>query len=155
MSKLLSALSIKKSLFIPVFAFALSAAGTQMALANDVLKSPDAPEGASVYIVSPADGAEVSSPVTVVFGLKGMGIAPAGIEKDKTGHHHLLVDQTELPKLDAVMGNPPLHFGGGQTETELELEPGEHTLQLILGNYLHVPFNPMVLSEKVTITVKE
>ena len=89
----------------------------------NVLESKPAPEGASVYIVSPADGAEVTSPVTVIFGLKGMGVAPAGVELPKTGHHHLLVDQEELPKLNAVMGNPPLHFGGGQTETTLELDP--------------------------------
>ena len=155
MSELLNAAVIKNSLFTAVFSIALSAAGAQMALASDVLKSPAPPEGASTYIVSPQDGAEVTSPVTVVFGLKGMGIAPAGIEKEGTGHHHLLVDQQELPPLNAVMGNPPLHFGGGQNETELELEPGEHTLQLILGNHLHVPFDPMVLSEKITITVKE
>lgn len=122
--------------------------------ASDILKSPAAPEGASVRIVSPTDGDEISGPVTVVFGLKGMGVAPAGVEREKTGHHHLLVDQEALPKLDAPMGNPPLHFGGGQTETTLELEPGKHTLQLILGNYLHVPFSPMILSEKITITVK-
>ena len=155
MSKLLNAANIKNSLFISGFVLALNAGGAQMAVASDVLKSSAPPEGASVYIVSPEDGAEVTSPVTVVFGLKGMGIAPAGIEKEGTGHHHLLVDQKELPALNAVMGNPPLHFGGGQTETALELEPGEHTLQLILGNYLHVPFDPMVLSEKITITVKE
>jgi hypothetical protein len=143
----------KKSLAKFAALFVLTAGLAQGAFA-DVLKSPAAPEGASVYIVSPADGAEVTGPVTVVFGLKGMGVAPAGVEKDKTGHHHLLVDQTELPKLDAPMGNPPLHFGGGQTETTLELEPGTHTLQLILGNYLHVPFSPMILSEKIIITVK-
>lgn len=155
MSRLLNATVVRNSLFTSVFALALSAASAQMAFANDLLKSPVPPEGAATYIISPQDGAEVTSPVTVVFGLKGMGVAPAGINKDGTGHHHLLVDQQELPPLNTVMGNPPLHFGGGQTETELELEPGEHTLQLILGNYLHVPFNPMVLSEKITITVKE
>lgn len=135
------------------FSTMLLAGVTQIATA-DIFKSSPPPEGASVYIVSPTEGAEVTSPVIVVFGLKGMGIAPAGVERDKTGHHHLLVDQETLPKLDAVMGNPPLHFGGGQTETTLVLEPGTHTLQLILGNYVHVPFSPMVLSEKITITVK-
>jgi len=141
-----------RTLFISSMLFA---SASQMAVANeDLLKSKPAAEGASVYIVSPADGTEVTSPVTVVFGLKGMGVAPAGVERENTGHHHLLVDQETLPKLDAVMGNPPLHFGGGQTETELELKPGKHTLQLILGNYLHVPFNPMVLSKKISITVK-
>ena len=151
---MLSPINFKKAfnrLFISTLLFA---GASQVAVASDVLKSKPAPEGASVYIVSPADGAEVTSPVTVVFGLKGMGVAPAGVEREKTGHHHLLVDQEDMPKLDAPMGNPPLHFGGGQTETTLELEPGEHSLQLILGNYLHVPFNPMVLSEKISITVK-
>jgi len=150
---MLPSFNAKQSLKSLAIAITLTAAASQLALA-DVLKSPTPPEGAAVRIISPADGAEVSSPVTVVFGLKGMGVAPAGVEKEKTGHHHLLVDQETLPKLDMVMGNPPLHFGGGQTETTLELEPGKHTLQLILGNYLHIPFNPMVLSEKITITVK-
>ena len=150
---MLSSLAAKKSLTTLFFSLALIAGSAQLAMA-DVLKSPAPPEDASVYIISPADGDEVSSPVTVLFGLKGMGIAPAGVEGEKTGHHHLLVDQEKLPELNTVMGNPPLHFGGGQTETTLELEPGEHTLQLILGNHLHVPFDPMVTSEKITITVK-
>lgn len=150
---MLSPINLKKTFNTLFLSTMLLASASQMATA-DVLKSSPPPEGASAYIVLPADGAEVSSPVTVVFGLKGMGIAPAGVEREKTGHHHLLVDQEELPKLDTVMGNPPLHFGGGQTETTLELAPGEHTLQLILGNHLHVPFNPMILSEKITITVK-
>jgi len=144
----------KKSLTTAALSLMFVMGISQVALAN-IFKSPDAPEGASVYIVSPADGAEVTGPVTVVFGLKGMGVAPAGVDRDKTGHHHLLVDQTELPKLDAPMGNPPLHFGGGQTETTLELEPGEHTLQLVLGNHLHSPFKPIIKSEKITITVKK
>lgn len=112
------------------------------------------PEGAETYIVSPFDGATVSSPVTVVFGLKGMGVAPAGTERAKTGHHHLLIDAKELPPFDAPMGNQVKHFGGGQTETQVELSPGEHTLQLILGDHYHIPHNPPVLSEKITITVR-
>jgi hypothetical protein len=83
-----------------------------------------------------------------------MGIAPAGVNSEHTGHHHLLVDQEELPAPGVPMSPPPLHFGKGQTETTITLEPGEHTLQLILGNYLHVPHNPPVVSEKITITVK-
>jgi len=126
---------------------------TTFAMAQDSLVSPS-PEGAEVYIVSPADGATVGTEVTVVFGLKGMGIAPAGVNSEHTGHHHLLVDQEELPAPGVPMGNPPLHFGKGQTETTITLEPGEHTLQLVLGNYLHVPHNPPVVSEKITITVK-
>ncbi len=108
-----------------------------------------------VYIVSPQDGDTVESTFKVVFGLSGMGIAPAGIEKEHTGHHHLLVDQESLPAKGLPMGNPPLHFGKGQTETEVTLEPGTHTLQLILGNHLHVPHDPAVVSEKITITIKD
>jgi len=77
------------------------------------------------------------------------------LNKEHTGHHHLLVDQQTLPEAGLPMGDPPLHFGKGQTETELTLEPGTHTLQLILGNHLHVPHNPPVVSEKITITVTE
>ena len=117
------------------------------------LSSPSA-EGAEVYIVSPKDGDVVGKTFTVVFGLKGMGVAPAGVEKEHTGHHHLLVDFETLPEGGVPMGEGPLHFGKGQTETEVTLEPGKHTLQLILGNYLHVPHTPPVVSEKITITVE-
>lgn len=118
------------------------------------LPRSEAPETAKAHIIEPADGAVVSSPVTVRFGLSEMGVAPAGVEKEGTGHHHLLVDQESLPPLDRPLGPDVQHFGGGQTETTLELEPGEHTLQLILGDHLHIPHNPPVLSEKVTITVE-
>ena len=114
------------------------------------------PPGAAVYIISPADGATVQSPVTVQFGLKGMGVAPAGIEKDKTGHHHLLIDVTELPPLDEPIpaDDNHKHFGGGQTEVTLELPAGTHTLQLLLGDQNHVPHEPPVLSDMITITVE-
>jgi hypothetical protein len=113
------------------------------------------PAGAEVYIVSPKDGAKVTSPVTVVFGLKGMGVAPAGMKLDNTGHHHLLVD-AEVP---ADLSQPlaanehSLHFGKGQTETSLTLTPGKHTLQLVLGDSLHVPHDPAVVSKKITVVV--
>jgi len=123
------------------------------AFAND-MATPSA-EGALAYIVSPKNGETVSGTFKIVFGLSGMGIAPAGVERENTGHHHLLVDQETLPKEGEPMGNPPIHFGGGQTETEITLEPGTHTLQLILGNHLHVPHNPPVVSEMITITVAE
>ena len=112
-------------------------------------------EGARAYIVSPQDGDTVSNPVTVIFGLKGMGIAPAGTDKANTGHHHLLVD-TEIPAQDQPLPASAqlIHFGGGQTETTLELAPGTHTLQLVLGDMNHVPHKPAVVSEKITITVK-
>ena len=134
---------------------ALSAAlifATSIALAE---RTPS-PAGAEVYIVSPKDGAKVKGPVTVVFGLKGMGIAPAGIKFDNTGHHHLLVD-TDAP---ADLSKPlpadehNIHFGKGQTETTLTLPPGKHTLQLLLGDSLHTPHEPAVISKKITITVE-
>jgi hypothetical protein len=116
-----------------------------------------APAGAEVYIVSPADGAKVKSPVTVVFGLKGMGVAPAGIKFDNTGHHHLLID-SELPadlSQPLAANEKSVHFGKGQTETSVTLAPGKHTLQLVLGDSLHVPHDPAVVSKKITITVEK
>ena len=118
-------------------------------------RSP-APEGASAYIVSPADGATVSNPVTIIFGLQGMGVAPAGTEQEDTGHHHLLID-TDPSSLDMESGLPGtdkiVHFGGGQTQVTKDLPAGTHTLQLLLGDWSHVPHNPPVLSEPITITV--
>ena len=107
-----------------------------------------------VYIISPADGAVVSSPVNVQFGLRGMGVAPAGVDRANTGHHHLLIDATGLPESGKSMGSEVKHFGGGQTETTIELAPGAHTLQLIMGDKNHVPHQTKVVSERVTITVK-
>ncbi len=114
------------------------------------------PEGAQAYIISPANGEVVTNPVTIKFGLVGMGVAPAGTDKDKTGHHHLLIDLEKLPALDKPVPADAQHkhFGGGQTQTTLELAPGVHTLQLILGDKSHIPHSPPVTSEKITITVK-
>ena len=113
------------------------------------------PADAELYFISPADGATVSNPITVRFGLKNMGVAPAGIQYDNSGHHHLLVD-TELPALEFPIVNDEnhLHFGGGQTEATVELPPGEHTLQLLLGDFAHIPHEPAVMSERITITVE-
>jgi hypothetical protein len=114
-----------------------------------------APAGARLYFVGPANGATLKSPVTVVFGLAGMGIAPAGVQFEGAGHHHLLLN-TEIPSDLAVplpANDNIRHFGKGQTETTLELPPGTHTLQLVLGDHLHIPFEPIVASEKLTITV--
>lgn len=115
-----------------------------------------APAGAKVYLISPANGATVTSPVTVRFGLTGMGVAPAGVVKADTGHHHLLLDVATLPVAGQPIPNDAQHrhFGGGQTETVLQLAPGTHTLQLELGDANHVPFVPAVVSSKVTIHVK-
>jgi hypothetical protein len=114
-----------------------------------------APDTATAYIQTPKDGETVTSPFTVRFGLKGMGIAPAGVTNPNTGHHHLLID-VEKPNLDAALPvtDNIKHFGGGQTETELTLPPGKHTLQLVLGDALHIPHEKPVMSPKITITVK-
>jgi hypothetical protein len=138
-----------KSIVIGIFAVALTA----VAVAQ--VKRTPSPAGAEVYIISPADGATVKSPVTVKFGLKGMGIAPAGVAVDNTGHHHLLID-TDVPALDAPIPADAnhIHFGKGQTESSIELKPGKHTLQLLLGDQLHIPHDPAVVSKKITITVK-
>lgn len=131
----------------------LAALVTAPALA---LERSAAPEGAEVYIIAPADGATVSSPVTVRFGLRGMGVAPAGVEREGTGHHHLLVDVDSMPPLDRPIpaDDNHRHFGAGQTEMTLELEPGKHTLQLLLGDFAHVPHDPPVMSSPVTVTVE-
>lgn len=109
-----------------------------------------------LYIISPTDGETVSNPVTVKFGLKGMGVAPAGIDFPNTGHHHLLINVETLPPLDMPVPTDErhLHFGGGQTEVTLELEPGEHTLQLLLGDKMHIPHAEPMISEKITIRVE-
>ncbi len=111
---------------------------------------------ASAYIISPADGEVVGQTFTVKFGLQGMGVAPAGVVREGTGHHHLLIDVDELPPLNKSLpsSDQVRHFGGGQTETTLTLEPGKHTLQLILGDHLHVPHKPVVKSKKITVYVK-
>ena len=118
-------------------------------------RSPS-PAGAEVYIVAPKDGAKIKGPVTVVFGLKGMGIAPAGIKFDNTGHHHLIVDADAPADLSKPLpaDEHNLHFGKGQTETTLTLPPGKHTLQLLLADSLHTPHEPVVMSKKITIVVE-
>jgi hypothetical protein len=114
------------------------------------------PAGAEVYFISPKEGATVSSPVSVQFGLKGMGIAPAGVKFENSGHHHLLID-TDAPTdqtLPLPTSDKVVHFGKGQTETTVTLTPGKHTLQLVLGDQNHTPHNPPVMSKKITVTVK-
>ncbi|MGH8481384.1 MAG: DUF4399 domain-containing protein [Nevskiaceae bacterium] len=123
--------------------------------ADDAMSATAAPPDARVYFIEPKDGAKVKGPVRVVFGLSGMGVAPAGVQNDKTGHHHLLIDG---PKVDLAAplptGEQVVHFGGGQTETTVTLAPGRHTLQLVLGDWKHQPHRPPVMSETITITVK-
>ncbi len=129
--------------------FAISLAGIVAA------KSPS-PEGAELYFITPNNGDLVKSPVTVRFGLKGMGVAPAGVEKAKTGHHHLIID-ADLPPMNLPIPKDAQHkhFGGGQTETVIELSPGKHTLQLLLGDHNHQPHDPPIKSKRITIYIKK
>lgn len=136
-----------------VFALAIACLGS-MVFAQ--VPRTKATGGAKVYIISPKDGDTLSSPFTVQFGLKGMGIAPAGVTSPNTGHHHLLVDVAQMPDPNVPMPNNESirHFGGGQTETDLTLPPGRHTLQLAFADYLHISFDAPIVSEKITVTVK-
>jgi hypothetical protein len=134
------------------------ALGLTLIAAVAVAQERSAPgANAEVYIISPSNGAKVHGPVTVRFGLKGMGVAPAGVKFDNTGHHHLLVD-TDLSdvKLDAPLPatDKIVHFGKGQTETTLTLAPGKHTLELLFADYTHLSFDPPLHSKKITITVE-
>lgn len=139
---------ITKSLFIIAMFMA------HFTAANELVSK--APENAKVYFIEPLDGAVVGEQFVIKFGLAGMGVAPAGINKANTGHHHILIDLKTLPKLTSSLPATEQikHFGGGQTETELKLPKGKHTLQLLLGNYLHIPHQKPLLSKKITITVK-
>lgn len=140
-------------------ASAILALTASMALAERTA----APEGAEVYFIGLEDGATVSSPVKIKFGLSGMGVAPAGTEKENTGHHHVLVNRAPLGEgpdgaEELEYGLPAdenhIHFGGGQTEVLLDLPAGTHTLQLVLGDLNHVPHDPPVVSDVITITVE-
>ena len=149
---------MRQFLFAATMALASLAAAPLWA-GGETPANPDA----EVYFIQPSNGESVSSPVTVVFGLNGMGVAPAGTEKEMTGHHHLLINRP--PFGEGESGAEELeyaipsddnhrHFGGGQTQTVVELEPGAHTLQLVLGDMGHVPHATPVMSEVITITVE-
>lgn len=142
-------------------AFALAAGLFMLPLAADEAKPTSlprtaAPAGVELYFISPKDGETVSSEVTVRFGLRGMGVSPAGSMTKGTGHHHLLIDVEGLPALDKPIpaDEHHVHFGGGQTETIIKLAPGTHTLQLDLADALHMQFDPPIVSDKITVTVK-
>lgn len=131
---------------------AVSAAGL-----TSVAAQTPSPEGAKAFIINLKDGDTVSSPFLVQFGLSGMGVAPAGVEKPNTGHHHLLID---APALTEEQMKEPIpsddnhkHFGGGQTETTVTLPEGKHTLQLVMGDWTHIPHVAPVMSAPITITV--
>jgi hypothetical protein len=137
-----------KLIFAAVVATALS--GT-VALAGTTPISKEA----KAYIIWPKDGMVIyGGKLWVRMGLKNAGIAPAGVQKPNTGHHHLIID-APLPPFDQEIpaDKHHLHFGAGQTEVRLELPPGKHTLQLLFGDFQHIPHNPPVYSKKITITV--
>lgn len=135
--------------------FSLFLMGFTMTTFGNELVS-NSPADAKVYFIEPMDGQAVPQRFKVKFGLSGMGVAPAGTNRENTGHHHVLIDGENLPDMTKPLPSTDKikHFGGGQTETELVLSPGKHTLQLLLGNYAHIPHNKPVLSKKITITVK-
>lgn len=127
---------------------------TALSAAAETQRTPS-PAGAKVMILEPKPDAEVASPVTVKFGIQGMEVAPAGTDKPNSGHHHILID-TKLADPNAAIpaDTNHVHYGKGQTEATVELKPGKHTLQLILGDKNHIPHNPPVMSEVISITVK-
>jgi hypothetical protein len=143
-----------RAIFGIVAAFVISAASLGGALAQSTGGPTPSTPGAKVYFVDLKDGQTIGPKTTVHFGLRGMGVAPAGVDKPGTGHHHLLID-ADLPALDQPIPSDEnhLHFGKGQTETELDLAPGPHTLQLLLGDLNHIPHNPPLMSEKIHVTV--
>ena len=145
----------RKAFAIALFAGLVSAWSAYSQPAQTGGPTPS-PPGAKEEFIDLKDGAVIGPKTTIHFGLHGMGVAPAGTKKANTGHHHLLID-TDLPPLDKPIPNDEnhLHFGGGQTEVELSLPPGPHTLQLLLGDADHIPHTPPVYSEKIHVTVAE
>lgn len=143
-----------------MFRKSLGAAAIALAgLATPALaQSTPSPDGAMVYFIGVEDGATLTNPVTLHFGLRGMGVAPVGVDLPNTGHHHLYVNRAAFNDEDVGFGIPAddnhVHFGGGQTEVTLELPEGTHTLQLVLGDLNHVPHDPPVVSEMITVTVE-
>jgi len=116
-----------------------------------------APKDALLYFIWPQTGAVIKGGFWCRFGLRGMGVTHAGDDFPNSGHHHLLVDVNEPLNVNEPIPQDKnhLHFGAGQTEARLELPPGKHTLQLVLGDAKHYPFNPPLVSEKITVTIKE
>ena len=136
-----------------VVSFAMLVAAATLAIAGET----PAPVDAKVYFIDLKDGDTVTSPVTIRFGLSGMGVAPAGTEAPNTGHHHLIIDdkiEGEALNEAIPMDEKHLHFGKGQTEAVVTLPKGQHTLQLVLGDWTHIPHKPPVISERITVTVE-
>ena len=145
------------SLLVAVLAFSSSPAFAHEAAKPAATSlNAKAPHGAKVFIVSPKNGATVGQDVTVKFGVSGIEIKPAGDATPGTGHHHLLIDGKVLPPLAAPIPNDATnkHYGKGQTEDTVHLEPGKHTLQLDFGDARHMQFDPPLVSKKITIHVK-
>tara|TARA_B100000767_G_C19436826_1_gene398329 strand:+ start:73 stop:501 length:429 start_codon:yes stop_codon:yes gene_type:complete len=138
-----------------IFLLIISICSSATTFANEFIS--ESTEGAKLYFILPVDGQIVSGEFKVQFGLSGMGVAPAGIKVKDTGHHHLLIN-TDVSTIDFTGSLPATdqirHFSGGQTETVLKLPKGKHTLQLLLGNYVHIPHKKPVISDQITITVE-
>jgi len=132
----------------------VAVADTESSPSNSLISV--AANNADVFFLEPGDGATVKSPVTIKFGASNIAITPAGENTENSGHHHLLLDLDTLPDLSAPLPatDNVIHFGKGQTETTIALEPGTHSLQLLLGNFLHIPHQQAVISKKITITVE-
>ena len=108
----------------------------------------------NVYFINLKDGDKLESPIFIQFGLSGMGVAPAGTNREGTGHHHLLINVDDIDISKPIPSSSDhIHFGGGQTETTIDLPSGVYTLQLLLGNMSHIPHNPPVVSKKIKIEV--
>jgi hypothetical protein len=136
-----------------VVSFAMLVAAATLAIAGET----PAPVDAKVYFIDLKDGDTVTSPVTIRFGLSGMGVAPAGTQAPNSGHHHLIIDdKIEGEALNAAipMDEKHLHFGKGQTEAVVTLPKGQHTLQLVVGDWTHIPHNPPVMSERIAVNVE-
>jgi Domain of unknown function (DUF4399) len=134
-------------------AFAMMLSTATLALAGET----SAPADAKVYFINLKDGDTVTSPVTIRFGLSNMGIAPAGTEVPNTGHHHLLIDtKLEGEALNEAIpaDEHHIHYGKGQTEATVTLPKGDHTLQLVLGDWSHMPHKTPVMSERITVHVE-
>ncbi len=147
--------------FAPAMMMLIALSMSSTSFAQQKSEGAPAPATAKVYFISPKDGDTVSAPIHIQFSLKGMGVAPAGVDFENTGHHHVLVDRDAVTATSPMMKDymqtdipDLLHFGKGQTEADVKLAPGKHTLQMVLGDQDHHPHNPPIFSERITITVK-
>ena len=144
---------MKTVLSVAVLSLAVALAGCGDSTPS--VKRTASAQGAKVSILEPKNGAEVTSPVLVKFGIDGMTLSPAGTEAKHSGHHHVLIDTTLADVNNPIPADDNhKHFGKGQTEASIDLKPGKHTLQLILGDHQHIPHDPIVQSEVISITVK-